>query len=127
MAKGSSETVLGKNVRIRGRISGEGDLVVQGSIEGDVTLRGDFTLDEGAQATSSITAHAVVVAGALEGGVVAETEFTITASGSFRGDVSAPQVNIEDGAVFAGRLDAEFDLPAELMRPSKADDGAKRR
>lgn len=114
MANGSSETVLGKNVRIRGRISGDGDLVVQGSLEGDVTLRGDFTLDEGAEATSTITARGVVVAGALEGAIVADAEVTVTSSGRFRGDVRAAQVTIEDGAVFAGRLDAEFDLPPEL-------------
>ena len=123
MAKGSSETVLGKNVRIRGRISGDGDLVVQGTLEGDVTLRGNFTLDEGASAVSSISAHTVVIAGALEGGILAESEVTVTASGKFRGDVRAAQVTLEDGATFAGRLDAEFDLPAELMN----DTGSMRR
>lgn len=122
MAKGSSETVLGKNVRIRGRISGEGDLVVQGSLEGDVVLRGDFTLDEGADAQSTVTARDVTVAGTLEGGIQAEGDVTVTASGKFRGDVRAAQVAIEDGAVFAGRLDAEFDLPPELTEGS-----AKRR
>lgn len=120
MAKGSSETVLGRNVRIRGRISGEGDLVVQGSLEGDVTLRGDFTLDEGADAQSQITAQAVVVSGSLDGGIQAEGEVTVTATGKFRGDVRAAQVTIEDGAAFAGRLDAEFDLPAELATDGKS-------
>lgn len=114
MAKGSSETVLGKNVRIRGRISGEGDLMVQGTLEGDVVLRGDFTLDEGGEAQSSVTANDVTVSGSLEGGIQAEGEVTVTASGTFRGDVRAAQVTIEDGATFAGRLEADFELPAEL-------------
>jgi cytoskeletal protein CcmA (bactofilin family) len=114
MAKGSSETVLGKNVRIRGRISGEGDLMVQGTLEGDVVLRGDFTLDEGAEAQSSVTANDVTVSGSLEGGIQAEGEVTVTASGTFRGDVRAAQVTIEDGATFAGHLEADFELPAEL-------------
>lgn len=120
MAKASSETVLGRSVRIRGRISGEGNLVVQGSLEGDVVLRGDFTLDEGADAQSSISANDVTVAGVLEGGIQAEGEVTVTATGKLRGDVRAAQVTIEDGAAFAGRLEAEFDLPAELTEaPAK--------
>lgn len=120
MAKGSSETVLGKNVRIRGRISGEGNLVVQGALEGDVVLRGDFTLDVGAEAQSSVTANDVTVSGALEGGIQADGEVTVTASGTFRGDVRAAQVVLEDGATFAGRLEADFELPPELSEsPAK--------
>jgi cytoskeletal protein CcmA (bactofilin family) len=119
MAKGSSETVLGRSVRIRGRISGDGDLVVQGTLEGDVVLRGSFTLDEGAEAQSTITANDVTVAGALEGGIQAEGDVTVTSTGKFRGDVRAAQVTIEDGAAFAGRLDADFDLPPELSESPK--------
>ena len=78
-----------------------------------------WTLDEGAEAQSTITANDVTVAGALEGGIQAEGDVTVTATGKFRGDVRAAQVTIEDGAAFAGRLDADFDLPPELNESPK--------
>ena len=127
MAKGSTETVLGKDVRIRGRISGEGNLVVQGTLEGDVVLRGDFTLDDGAEAQSSITANDVTVSGTLEGGIQAEGDFTVTSTGKFSGDVRAAQVTIEEGATFAGRLEADFELPAELSEASASTRTSTRR
>ncbi len=120
MAKGSTETVLGKDVRIRGRISGEGNLVVQGTLEGEVVLRGDFTLDDGADAHSSITANDVTVSGTLEGGIQAEGDFTVTSTGTYSGDVRAAQVIVEEGATFAGRLEADFELPAELSEAASS-------
>lgn len=117
------EAVIGSSTRVRGRITGDGDLLVEGTVEGDVTLRGDLVLAEGASATSNVEAQAVTVNGILEGDVRART-VVIGGSGRLRGDVSAEAFAIEEGAEVNGRLDAEFDLPPEL---SGGGTGGKRR
>lgn len=108
------EAVIGRATRVRGRVSGDSDLLVEGSVDGDISLRGDLTIEGGARATSSVEADAVTVRGELEGDVRARGLVRIEAGARVRGDVQGESVAIEDGAEFNGRLDSEFELPPEL-------------
>ena len=108
------EAVIGRTTRVRGRVSGDGDLVIEGNVEGDITVRGDLTIAEGGRATSTIEADAVTLRGELEGDVRARGLVRIEAGARVRGDVQGESVALEEGAEFVGRLDATFELPAEL-------------
>ncbi len=110
-----STSVLGRGSRVRGRVSGEGDLRVEGQIEGDVTLSGELSIDETGSITGDIDATSVTIAGALQGNVAARGAVTIRAGAKVEGNMNGAEVSLEEGASFAGRIEAEFDLPAELM------------
>lgn len=99
------EAVIGRATRIRGRISGDGDLVIEGNVEGDIDV-------------SSVT-----VRGEVEGDIRARGAVRVEAGGRVRGDVSG-EFSLEDGAEFVGNISADFDMPAELGGTSQA---AKRR
>ncbi len=62
-------SVLGRGARVRGRIGGDGDLRIEGQVEGDVAISGELTIEEGASVTGDVGAGAVVVGGALRGDV----------------------------------------------------------
>jgi cytoskeletal protein CcmA (bactofilin family) len=106
--------VIGRSTRVRGRVSGDGDLLVEGSIEGDIDVRGDLTISEGGRATSTVKAEAVTLRGELEGDVRASGVVRIEGSARVRGDMQGESVSLEEGAEFIGRLDMAFELPAEL-------------
>jgi cytoskeletal protein CcmA (bactofilin family) len=106
---------IGSGARVRGRIHGEGDLVVEGQVEGDLAIRGELTVAEGASITSeAVEARSVLIAGALEGDVAATGTVRLLAGARVRGNLRGSSVAIDDGARFSGRLDCEFDLPPEL-------------
>ena len=113
---GSREAaVLGASVRIRGRISGEGDLSILGSVEGDVAVRGDLNIGDGARVESeTLEAHAVTIAGELKGDVNASGPVRLAATARVHGDLKGSEISIEEGAQFAGRIEADFELPASL-------------
>jgi len=108
------EAIIGRTTRVRGRVSGDGDLLIEGSVEGDIAVRGDLTIAEGGRATSSIEADAVTLRGELDGDVRARGLVRIEAGARVRGDVQGESVALEEGAEFVGNLDAAFELPAEL-------------
>ena len=100
---------------MRGRIQGDGDLVIEGYVEGSVTIRGDLTVAEGATVSAeTVSAVAVTIAGTLEGNLSATGVVRLASSARVRGDVEGNAVTIDDGARFTGRLECEFELPPEL-------------
>jgi cytoskeletal protein CcmA (bactofilin family) len=121
-ARDSSDARIGSAARVRGRIHGDGNLVIEGHVEGSVTLRGDLTIAEGATVTGeTISAHAVHVAGSLEGNVTATGPVRLASGARVRGDLQGSAIVLEDGARFSGKLDCEFDLPPELGGASQGE------
>jgi cytoskeletal protein CcmA (bactofilin family) len=110
----SSGSVLGHGTRVRGRVHGDGDLRVEGQVEGDVTLSGDLVIEEGAQIQGNVEAAAVTIGGTLTGDVSARGAVTIRATARVAGNMGGAEVSLEEGAEFTGRIEADFELPAEL-------------
>jgi cytoskeletal protein CcmA (bactofilin family) len=113
------EARIGSAAHVRGRIHGDGDLVIEGHLEGDLAIRGDLTIAEGASVKSEgsghvVEAHAVTIAGSLTGDVAASGPVRLAPSAQVSGNLRGSAVAIDEGARFAGRLDCEFDLPPEL-------------
>jgi cytoskeletal protein CcmA (bactofilin family) len=120
----STPAVIGAGTRVRGRLTGDGDVTVLGHVEGEVRLRGELFIAAGGHVVSDIDADALRVAGALEGDVAVTGDVTILAGAKVRGDVRGASVTLDEGGELDGRLDCEFSLPRELGAGGKDDDGA---
>jgi cytoskeletal protein CcmA (bactofilin family) len=114
---------IGSAAHVRGRIHGEGDLVIEGHVEGDVAIRGDLTIAEGATVQTSqvgaggghaVEAHAVSIAGKLAGDLAATGPVRLSPTAQVSGNLRGSAVAIDEGARFAGMLECEFELPPEL-------------
>lgn len=111
---GESGALIGETTRIRGRVSGDGDLTIAGTVEGDITLRGSLTIEGSGSATSNVEASAVTVAGSLDGDVSSSGPVVVASGARVKGNLRGSGVAIEDGAQFSGRLDMDFELPEGL-------------
>ena len=107
---------LGASLHIKGEISGNEDLHIDGSVEGLVQLD-DRKLTVGATAklTADVVAREVVVYGSVKGNLRARDRIEIKKDGSVIGDLTTARIMIEDGAYFKGSI--EIDRTA-----SKSDD-----
>ncbi|MFO0665999.1 MAG: polymer-forming cytoskeletal protein [Polyangiaceae bacterium] len=128
----NEESRIDATATVRGRVRGEGDLIVLGTVEGDISVGGSLTVGEGARIVTKgpVEAEEIHIAGALEAEVSAKGMVRILRGGKLRGNVTGQGFVLEEGAEFAGHLAADFDLPDELKAPSGASrvsDSEKRR
>ena len=99
---------LGPSLRIKGEISGSEDLLIECSVEGIVQLEGQkLTLGPTSKVTADVFAGDVIVGGNLTGNVRAKNRIEIRKHGSVTGDLTTPQISIEDGACFKGSIEIE--------------------
>jgi cytoskeletal protein CcmA (bactofilin family) len=82
-------SVLGRGTRVRGRIQGDGDLRVEGAIEGDVRVTGELLIDEGADVQGNIEAAIVTISGALTGDVTSRGGVVVRSSAKVSGNLNS--------------------------------------
>ena len=103
------EVSIGKSMKIKGKIIGNEDLVIDGNVEGKIFLKGHkLSIGANGRVTAAIRdAQAVVVGGEMIGNISANDKVEITSTGTMRGDIKAPRVVLADGAQYKGVIDME--------------------
>jgi cytoskeletal protein CcmA (bactofilin family) len=117
------ESTLGRGARVRGRIHGDGDLRVEGHVEGDVTVSGTLVIEEGGAIHGDVGAGALEIGGALTGDVASHGAVAIRATAHVEGNLGAGEVTLDEGATFHGRIEAEFEMPAGLSEGAPPEAG----
>jgi cytoskeletal protein CcmA (bactofilin family) len=103
---------LGSSLHVKGEISGNEDLTIDGSVEGLIQLdERKLTVGAMAKVTADIAAREVVVLGNVKGNLRAKERIEIKKDGSVNGDLTTARIMIEDGAFFKGSI--EIDKSAE--------------
>jgi cytoskeletal protein CcmA (bactofilin family) len=99
---------LGASLEIKGQITGEEDLQIDGRVTGAISLNGhELTVGPNAQLHSEIHAGDLIVSGKVVGNVHARGRVDIRKDGSVTGDVASARISIEDGAHFKGRIEID--------------------
>jgi len=105
-AASTDRATIGRSITIRGDVTGDEDLVIQGRVEGSVDLKQHaVTVGAEGQVKASITGRVVVIEGKVVGNVTAHERIVLRSTASVQGDISAPRVVLEDGARFRGGVD----------------------
>jgi cytoskeletal protein CcmA (bactofilin family) len=97
---------IGKSVQIRGEVRGSEDLLVEGFVEGTITLQESrLTVGANARVQADISARDVVLLGIVVGNIIATGRVELRGSANLTGDISASRLSIEENAVFSGKVD----------------------
>jgi cytoskeletal protein CcmA (bactofilin family) len=105
---------LGPSLLVKGEIFGNEDLLIDGSVEGVIRLNErKLMIGPAANVKADIIAAEVVIRGNLKGNVRARGRIEIGNDGSVTGDLTTPQVFIEDGALFKGSIEIEKNTQKE--------------
>jgi cytoskeletal protein CcmA (bactofilin family) len=99
---------LGATLHVKGEITGNEDLHIDGTVEGLVQLEDrKLTVGASAKVTADIIAREVVVYGNVKGNLRARDRIEIKKDGSVVGDLTTARIMIEDGAYFKGSIEID--------------------
>jgi cytoskeletal protein CcmA (bactofilin family) len=96
---------IGKSISIRGDLTGNEDMVIEGQVEGKVDLpNNQLTVGADGKVKAEIHAKSVVVVGRVDGNVFGLERVEIQATGRVEGDVTAPKLIVGEGAQLNGAI-----------------------
>jgi cytoskeletal protein CcmA (bactofilin family) len=97
---------IGRHVAIKGEVSSDDDLAIEGSVQGSVTVRDALlVIEEPGRVDADVRAPRVIVHGAVRGTIAASERLELSSSASVAGSLSANLIAMADGARFNGRVD----------------------
>jgi cytoskeletal protein CcmA (bactofilin family) len=96
---------IGKSISIRGDLTGNEDMVIEGKVEGKVDLpNNQLTVGANGDVKAEIHAKGVVIVGHLVGNVFGLERVEIQATGKVEGDVTSPKLVVAEGAQLNGAI-----------------------
>src|SRR3990172_8158278 len=96
---------IGRGLLIKGELHGEEDLIIEGRVEGEISLKKHLLIESTGIILADIQTENITIKGEMRGNMTATDKVEIHASARVVGDITAPRIVIEDGARFKGRID----------------------
>ena len=110
---------IGPRIAIRGSITGEEDLVIEGRVEGSIALSGHLAVSQAAIIEADLEVDSVDIHGQLDGDINAVTTITLHEGSRVVGNLRAPRIVIADGAQFKGTVEMDVPLPTSVTRQQR--------
>jgi cytoskeletal protein CcmA (bactofilin family) len=124
MKPAEGSTVIGKSVTIKGELSGNEDLYMDGDIEGTITLPDHgLTIGPNAHVLADIRVRDVTVFGKVTGNMHATGRVDLRHSSVVNGDIFGGRLSIEENAMVKGRV--ELKAPEHKAVPAAQASAAK--
>jgi cytoskeletal protein CcmA (bactofilin family) len=123
---GKPETIIGVNTRFVGTLTSDGNIRIDGSVEGDVEVLGNLIVGESGRVIATIKAQNVHVSGAVKGEITAVEQLEISPTGKVWGDIITAALHIEPGGLFRGQssMTTNIDEPLLLEAPRSSESAA---
>ncbi|CAN5903357.1 hypothetical protein BH11MYX4_BH11MYX4_54930 [soil metagenome] len=102
-----ASTVIGAGITIEGEVTSDEDVVVQGTLRGQLVAKDAVTIEPGGVVEADITSGPVAIAGAVTGNISSSDRVDLQNGAKVVGNVKATRITIADGAQFKGNVDMD--------------------
>ena len=110
-------TTIGEHILIEGKIRGRENLIVEGSIKGNIELEeNNFTLGSKGKVEGEINAQNVRISGQMIGNIKTPGKAEITEEADFLGKIYAQTISVENGAFFKGSVKLNREPHSKILK-----------
>jgi len=86
-------TIIGPSISVKGELTGEGDLTVQGQVEGQIDLKqSHVTIGRTGRINADVYGKITAIEGEVQGNLFGEEKIVLRQSAVVRGDMRAPRI-----------------------------------
>ncbi len=96
------ETVIGPSVKVKGDFHGQGNIIVEGIVEGSIKTGNSLYVGDKAKVTANIEAKDARIGGEIVGNVKVKGHLEIAANARIMGDIEAASLAVSRGAILNG-------------------------
>ncbi|MGE5454839.1 MAG: bactofilin family protein [Methylocystaceae bacterium] len=96
------QTVIGNDTHFKGELEANGNIRLDGLVEGHIAISGDLFLGERGKVSGNISAQNVIVSGKVEGDIKTLGRIEIMPTGVVQGDVTCEALIIDEGGILQG-------------------------
>lgn len=116
---GALDTVVGPSASLQGVLKADGNVRIDGTVQGRVETAGNVVIGPSARVVANITANSVQVWGHVQGNIRADGRLEILSTGRVFGDLCVAALMIDKGGLFRGQCFMEG-VDVELIEPEDA-------
>ncbi len=109
--QGPAETVVGPSVKIQGDLNSEGNIKVEGQVNGKIKTSESVYVNEGAKIAADVNAGNAVIGGEVQGNLKISGHLILQSSAKLNGDIACSVLRVEDGAQFSGKCAMNGSIP----------------
>lgn len=114
-------TIVGSSVHLTGSIKDSSDIVIFGSVDGEVSSDQKIVIEESAKVKGPITGREILVSGTITGTVTAKERLELSPTGSIKGNIDTNTLLIHSGATFIGKCNMPDKKGGETTELAKED------
>ncbi len=97
------ETIIGPSVKVKGNFHGQGNIVVEGILEGSLKTGSSLYVGDKAKVTANIEAKEATIGGEVTGTIRVKGHLEIEATAKISGDIEVLSLSVARGAILNGK------------------------
>ena len=107
------ETIIGPSIKVKGNFNGQGNIVVEGTLEGSLKTNGDVFIGDKAIIIANVEAKEVHISGKIDGNIKVKKHLEIADTAKINGDIECSSLSIDTGAVLNGKCTMTAEISKE--------------
>ncbi len=111
--EGDSETIIGSSVKVDGNFKSDGNIIVDGIVQGSLKTKSNLTIGTTAKIKAEVTANNLYLSGEIRGNVKVSEKTELKNSAKIIGNLETKNLIVEEGAIINGKCTMSVDEPVD--------------
>ena len=112
-----AETIIGGSIKVIGNFHGQGNIVIDGHLEGSLKTNASLFIGEKAKIVADIEAQDAIINGEVYGQIKVKKYLSLGATAKIFGDIEYSEISVQHGATINGQLTVKPEV--ETIRNKK--------
>lgn len=99
-----AETIIGASIKVKGNFQGQGDIVIEGFLEGSLKTEANLFIGSKAKVSANVESKDATINGEVRGNIKTKGYLALGSAAKIFGDIHYNELSIEKGAIINGQL-----------------------